>query len=170
MVLYHLTPAENAPRIRKEGLKANDGRIFAFTDMIVANAIAKEQVFTRRYCVFRISKNGINGEILRDRVEEFSAWAQRIIMQDHIEPKFLRKVCETDTIYDKPTAWDYEVGARLRQTKERVDANFAAIAWGLEQAKKGELSEEEIVAEVNRRLGAILLPVMALEGKATWEK
>jgi hypothetical protein len=156
MTLYHLTPSENASEILKEGIKADEeGNIFAFTEMIVANEIAKNQVFTERYCVFRISRRGIKGEILKDNVAEFSACFQRIIKQDHIEPKFLRKMCEEDTVLLKPTAWDYMIGARLGETKEQTDAKFAVIAWDYEQRKKGKLSEEEIVEETLKRFGAL---------------
>ena len=156
MDLYHLTPAENAPRILKEGLKSDaEGNIFAFTEMIVANEIAKNQVFTKRYCIFKISKKGICGEILKENVAEFSAWAHRIIRQNRIEPKYLKKVCEEDTVFLRPTAWDYGIGARLGETKEQTDKKFAVFAWMHEQREKDEFSEDEIMEEASKRLNAI---------------
>jgi len=67
--LYHLTPTKNRDLILKEGIKANkDHMIFVFTDMLVANEIAKNQVFTDRYCVFKIARKGIESPLLKDNV------------------------------------------------------------------------------------------------------
>ncbi|HNU71942.1 MAG TPA: hypothetical protein PKL48_09580 [Thermodesulfobacteriota bacterium] len=152
--LYHLTPTKNRDLILKEGIKANkDHMIFVFTDMLVANEIAKNQVFTDRYCVFKIARKGIESPLLKDNVGEFSAWFHRIVKQDCIEPQCLKLVCEQDTIYDKPTTWDYLVHGRFyNRTREQVDRFFEIMTWAEEQEKKDELSHEKILEEVNRRL------------------
>jgi len=62
-------------------------------------------------------------------------------------------VCEQDTIYDKPTTWDYLVHGRFyNRTREQVDRFFEIMTWAEEQEKKDELSHEKILEEVNRRL------------------
>ena len=136
--IYHLTPIENVSAILKNGLKADkEGNIFAFTNPIVANTIARDQVGVDRYCVFKILKKGVNGKVLKDNVAELSASFQLIIKQNWIEPRFLKKLYEEDTIFHKPTAWDYMIAEKIfRETKQQVDAKFEILSWGIEQQKK----------------------------------
>ena len=82
---YHLTPSEKAGKIERKGIAANKhGEIFLFTNRIVANTIARDQVFTNRYTVFEINPDGITGTIIADKVSEFSASFQRIVKQDYL--------------------------------------------------------------------------------------
>ena len=120
---YHLTPSEKAGKIERKGIAANKhGEIFLFTNRIVANTIARDQVFTNRYTVFEINPDGITGTIIADKVSEFSASFQRIVKQDYLAPEFLTVVGEYETIYLWPTAWDYlSRGNLLGETKDDVD-------------------------------------------------
>lgn len=126
--LYHLTPAVNVPSILSEGLRAsNDGAIYAFTDMIVADTIARNQVFARRYGVFRIIRRGIRGVVEPDDVAEFAAPYQRRIIQARIAPQHLRYLgtIDADTTA-RPTAWDYHVGEQIyEQSRLEVEEEFA---------------------------------------------
>lgn len=128
MPLYHLTPVQHVASIETEGLRASsDGAIYAFTDTIVADTIACNQVFARRYGVFRIIRRGIRGVVEPDDVAEFAAPYQRRILQPRIAPRYLRYVgtFDTDTTA-RPTAWDYHVGDRIYgQSRDEVDEEFA---------------------------------------------
>ena len=122
-IYYHLTPSKKADRIKQYGIAANKhGEIFVFTNIIVANTIARDQIFTDRYTLFEIAQNGITGTIIADKVSEFSASFQRIVKQDYLAPEFLTVVGEYETIYLWPTAWDYlSRGNLLGETKDDVD-------------------------------------------------
>ena len=122
---YHLTPVENVAAIRKKGIRADEeGEVFIFTDLIVANVIAKEEVGTDHYAVFEIDPRGITGKVEPDLVAEFSASFQLIVHQEIIDPRWLTLVGEFETIYDRPTDWDYMLGERLGQSRKEVDARF----------------------------------------------
>jgi hypothetical protein len=143
---YHLTPYENTQQILEEGIKADsEGNIFTFTDLMVANTIAKEQVFTDRYSIFRIIREGFKGKPMLDEVGEFTAPYHRIIKYPHIKPKYLEFICEQETIYDKPTEWDYllYVG-RLGHTREQVDERFEMIGKLREEYLRGKSMDELI--------------------------
>lgn len=126
--LFHLSPAENVPSIQVDGLKASsDGAIYAFTDMIVADTIACNQVFASRYGVFRIMRRGITGTIESDDVAEFAAPYQRRIIQARVAPRHLRYLgtIDTDTTV-RPTEWDYLIGERIYgRTRTQVDEEYA---------------------------------------------
>jgi len=128
--LKHLTPEENLPAILKEGLAANDdGEIFAYTDDLVADTIAKNQVFTKRYAVLLIDPAGVTGNVVDDNVSEFSAGYQRIITQKRIGPQHLRHTGTFDVVTARPTAWDYIVGVQVYGwTEEQVDDHFACCS------------------------------------------
>jgi len=106
--------------IKNRGLMSNeDSEIFSFTNMNVANTIARDQVFLFEYAVFKIDPLGITGEIAMDDVAEFSAAYQRIIKQSHIEPNYLRllrkrvKVAHFD-------GWDYFKYTQLGYSHEGI--------------------------------------------------
>ena len=141
---YHLTDCENAAKIMQEGIKANkNDEIFVFTDMLVANSIAKTQVFTQRYSVFKIDRKGISGKILKDNVEELTAGYHRIIKQKLIKPKFLKFICEKKTIVFEPTKWDYLYHAQLfGMTRNEVDQQFSKMKKSVES--RPAISEDEI--------------------------
>ncbi len=74
MKLFHLTPIENVESIQKHGLKADeDGEIFVFTELWVADTIVTNQVFAKHYAVFEMKAKGISGKIGPDEVAESSA-------------------------------------------------------------------------------------------------
>jgi hypothetical protein len=123
---FHLTNYENTEKIMQEGIKANkDGLIFVFTDMLVANTIARDQVFTDRYSAFEINRNGIYGKILDDdKAGEMSQGYHRIIKQKLISPKVLKLVYKKDTIHFEPDEWDYYRAQFKGMTPNDVDNRF----------------------------------------------
>jgi hypothetical protein len=127
------------------------GRIFLFTDMLVANVIAKSQVFVKRYAVFEVAPAGIQGQLREDNVAESSHSFQRILKQAQIAPENLRLVGEYDTIYDTPTEWDYVLGERLGESRESVDERFSAQSEFREALASG-VPEADAVAQFNKRL------------------
>jgi hypothetical protein len=88
---YHVTDVNKVDHIKRNGLKANEeGLIFVFTDMIASGSIAKEQYgLADRYAVFKIYSNGITGRVIKDRVAEFSAPYQRVIIQERIQKRYI---------------------------------------------------------------------------------
>ncbi len=139
---FHLTDCENVAKIMQEGIKANkSGEIYVFTDMLVANTIARDQVFTDRYSAFEINRNGIYGKILDDNVGELSQGYHRIIKQKLIKPEFLKLFCEKDTIHFEPTEWDYYRGQFLGMTRNEVDQQFSEMKKRTES--KAAMSEQD---------------------------
>jgi len=119
--VFHLTPAVNVSRIQRDGIRANgDGEIFAFTDPIVANTIAREQVGAKRYAVFAIHPAGLRGKLYADRVGELSARFQVVIRQDRIEPEHVHHV-GTYATQPFPDAWDHAKYRAMGYTREQVD-------------------------------------------------
>ena len=89
-MFYHVTPPENVAAIEREGLRANEeGTIYAFTDLIVADCIAEGQVFSDPYALFAILGSGVNAPLLADEVAEMSSPLHCVIRQDRIEPRHL---------------------------------------------------------------------------------
>ena len=151
-VYYHLSDARNMLTIREGGIVANgDGEIFLFTDMLVANVIAKSQVFVDRYVVFEVAPDGIQGELRDDNVAEFSHSFQRILKQDRIAPEHLQLVGEYETIHDRPTEWDYVLGERLGQSHEFVDEGFSAERDYREAIAEG-VPDAKAAAQYNERM------------------
>ena len=113
---YHVTDVNNVERIKRDGLKADeDGLIFVFTDMIVADTTAKNQCFLKdRYAVFKIHSKGITGRVIKDRVVEFSAPYHRIIIQEKISKRHIDFVGSFIINDDEPTEWDYLLLKKLR--------------------------------------------------------
>ena len=113
---YHVTDVKNVDRIKKDGLKANEeGLIFVFTDMIVSGLIAKEHYgLVDRYAVFKIYSNGITGRVIKDRVAEFSAPYQRVIIQEKISLRDIDFVGSFIINDDEPTEWDYLLLKKIR--------------------------------------------------------
>jgi len=107
-VYYHVTNVKNVPQIKRGGLKANEeGFIFVFTDMIVAETIATQQCFLMdQYAVFVIHSKGITGKVIMDRVAEYSAPYQRIIIQKEIPKRYIDFLASFVINHDEPTEWD----------------------------------------------------------------
>jgi hypothetical protein len=129
--LFHLTHLDNVKAILADGIKANeDGEIFVFTDTIVADTIARDQVFLKEYAIFRIYRKGISFELLPDEVAEFSAPFQRIIKMSRIPPRCLALVSEretTSTIHCPPTLWEIHLARVFEGCKTFHDARGAAL-------------------------------------------
>jgi hypothetical protein len=127
MNLYHLSPVENIDAIQNEGIRASDdGAIYAFTHMVVANTVARDQVFTDRYAIFRILTRGVSGEVLPDNVAEFASPFQRRIMQQRIEVGHVHLLGVREVIVDRPTEFDFLVGEQIfRQNRSDVREEFA---------------------------------------------
>jgi hypothetical protein len=165
---FHLSPVENAEKIRRDGINGGpEGMIFAFTDMIAANAIARHQVFTKRYVVFEIEKSAV-GRTSRDRVAEFGATFQRIIHKKHIATEHLKFVGELDTIYG-PTELDYQRYAKCGLPREFVDRENEIIKWADSQFVNGQLSQE-VMDECNRRLAQNLAKFQPADEHAAQSK
>ena len=105
---YHVTDVNNVDQIKRDGLKANEeGLIFVFTDMIVSGSIAKNQFgLVDRYAVFKIYSNGITGRVIKDRVAEFSAPYQRVIIQEKIQKNYIDFLGVFRVDSYEPTEWD----------------------------------------------------------------
>ena len=126
MAFYHLTAVANQEAILRDGIKADEeGFIYLFDDMLAANPIARGQVFVKRYVVFSVDDAGLTDEPSKDVVGEFSQGMQWRIKQERIESRFLTVVGEFDTVYDKPTEFDYMLGELLGQSREHTDKMFA---------------------------------------------
>lgn len=116
MKYYHVTSFENAERILKEGLKANEeGMIFLFLNKalkstvpvvkdgrvvnveehyyLVADHIATRQTFTfPEYVILEVDSKGFNKELKEDVVGEgpSEAHMQWYLEQETIEPQYIQ--------------------------------------------------------------------------------
>jgi hypothetical protein len=156
-ILYHLTPAKHAKAILRNGLRAGeDGYIYFFTDMIVANTVARDQVFTKRYTVFLVDGRGLESRVMQDNVAEFSRAYLRRAKQGRIAPNHLQVLNTFDTVVDHPLPWDYFLEEQLKGwTHKQTDEYWAVLRWMNEQSKAGQMPDEQITKEVNRRLKVI---------------
>ena len=113
---YHVTDVNNVDQIKRDGLKANEeGLIFVFTDMVVSSSIAKEQYgLVDRYAVFKIYSNGITGRIIKDRVAEFSAPYQRVIIQEKILKRYIDFLGTFRVDSYESTEWDFLLLKRFK--------------------------------------------------------
>ncbi len=101
MKYYHISKPDKKTiiSILSNGLKANeDGEIFLFenksisfygTKNYVADQIAQNQVFLKKYSMFEIDSEGLNIEVINDNVGEFSSQCQWIARQPVIEAKHI---------------------------------------------------------------------------------
>jgi hypothetical protein len=105
---YHVTDVNNVDQIKRDGLKANEeGLIFVFTDMMASGLIAKEQYgLVDRYAVFKICSNGITGRVIKDRVAEFSAPYQRVVIQAKIQKSYIDFLGVFRVDSYEPAEWD----------------------------------------------------------------
>ena len=76
----------------RNGITAEAGVISVFTDMLVADAVARAQVGVKRYTVYSIDPKGITGALTKDNVAEFPQSYQRVLHQRSISPQFLTVV------------------------------------------------------------------------------
>lgn len=113
---YHVTDVNNVDQIKRDGLKANEeGLIFVFTDMIASGLVAKEQYgLADRYAVFKIFSNGITGRVIKDRVAEFSAPYQRVIIQAKIQKSFIDFLGVFRIDPYEPAEWDLLLSKRFK--------------------------------------------------------
>lgn len=102
---YHITDPKNIQSIRENGLKANEeGNIFLFENksigyptkegktaiVYLADHIAQNQIFLKKYAMFEISSKGIEGELVNDNVAEIGSNLQWIAKQPIILPEYIR--------------------------------------------------------------------------------
>lgn len=113
---YHVTDVNNVDQIKRDGLKANEeGLIFVFTDMVVSGLIAKEHYgLVDRYAVFKVLSTGITGRVIKDRVAEFSAPYQRVIIQEKIEKRYIDFLGTFRIDPYEPNEWDLLLLKRLK--------------------------------------------------------
>ena len=108
-MLYHITTEENARKILKEGLIANNGSnselsekgyIYLFENksyrhpitqevIAVADDIAKNQLFLDEYIMLEIDERGIDVEVEKDDVGELAAFAEWKVKQPIIDKKYI---------------------------------------------------------------------------------
>ena len=104
---YHVTPKDNIDQIKKTGLKANEeGHIFVFTNIMIAEDIAFNQCGLEEVALFMIDSRGITGKVIKDRVGEFTAAYHRIIIQDKISKRYVRFSSSWTIDLDNPSPWD----------------------------------------------------------------
>lgn len=109
MKYFHIASFENVAKITMSGLLANeDGQIFLFENESfsvngvvnsVADCIAHTQVFLPEYVILEIDSKGLNVELIKDNVGEFSARWQWIANQPLIEKKYIKLVGRFKTKY-----------------------------------------------------------------------
>ena len=160
---YHLSPSENKKTIEQNGICVDEkGQIFVFSDMKVANTIARSQVFARKYVVFEIDPKGIEGEIEQDEVAEFSHVYQWIILQKKIAPEFLKLIGEYEV--QQKTDYDYETYERFLGFKRKQAEELFSIQ---EKSQNDEIDLDE----ANKMLQRLMRKVSEKTGKAsTWVK
>jgi hypothetical protein len=84
----------------RNGIPAKAGVVLVFTDMLVADVVARSQVGVKRYTVYSIDPKGITGALINDSTAEFPQSYQRILHQRSIPPQFLTVVGTYDVITD----------------------------------------------------------------------
>lgn len=125
MLLFHLTRPENLELIERDGLRADsEGNIFAFTDLIVADSIAAEQVCADPYVLLWIHPHGINGKLYADDVAEWSQRFQCIIRQERIEPQYVHYLATMRVQTDTLTPWQRLVDASRGVIREQSEEFF----------------------------------------------
>ncbi len=125
--MYHVTSLGNVESIERSGIIANRrGEIFVITDPIVANEIAKSQLFLDEYAIFGIEESAITGRVFEDQVAEFTRSLHRIILQARIEPDEIFLFGELDTIFLEPVECDYILGEQLGKSRAQVDEEYLA--------------------------------------------
>jgi len=123
--LYHVTHPDNVESIEREGLQAGgDGRIYAFTDLLVADNIACGQVFANPYSLFRICPGGITGDLLADDVAEFSAPFHCVIRQDRIAPEHLRYLGTMHVQEGILTPWQWMIHGMRGLSRSQIESMF----------------------------------------------
>jgi hypothetical protein len=127
--LYHITRPEHVEAIEREGLRADDeGNIFAFTDLMVADTIARAQVFADPYALLWVQADGIiKGKVFADEVSEFSAPFQCIIRQPIIPARFVHYLGTMALQPDPLTPWQRLVHARLGMTRRQSEEWRCAV-------------------------------------------
>lgn len=147
MLLFHLTRPENLESIERDGLRADsEGNIFAFTDLIVADSIAAEQVFADPYVLLWIHPHGIDGRLYADDVAEGSHRFQCIIRQERIEPRYVHYLATMRVQTDALTPWQRLVDASRgfsRQQSEEMFRQMRAMIQSAAQEAKGSADARE---------------------------
>jgi len=124
-LFYHVTRPEHLASIERDGLRADaDGNIFAFTDLIVADTIAAEQVFADPYALLWIAGSGIKGRLYADDVAESCRQFQCIIRQDRIDPRYVHYLATMTVQRDALTPWQRLRDANRGITRQQSEAMF----------------------------------------------
>jgi hypothetical protein len=120
--LFHVTACEAVDSILAHGLRANDyGQIFAIDSELVAEDVARGQLFLSSYALFWINARGISGAIEADNVAELVAGHHRIIVQQLIPPEFLILLARKRNISSGYSPFRRQWFARLGVPKEEID-------------------------------------------------
>ena len=123
-LLYHLTPPKYVEQIEREGICADEGNIFAFTDLIAASSIAMNQVGADPYAVFWIEAKGITGKLYADDVAESTRRLQCIIRQERIEPQFVHYLGTMALDRNTLAPWQRLLDASRGFSRQQSEAMF----------------------------------------------
>jgi hypothetical protein len=133
--LFHVTDPANIPSIQKEGIRPKRRRIYLITDRSIANTIARDQIFLKRFALFEIDAAGT--PILHpDQVAEFSAKFHRVVHGSKcILPRFLSLIgiFDTDVGFTEADRMRYKQMGAPPEVIEKIEKMF------VEAVEKAEL-------------------------------
>jgi hypothetical protein len=153
---FYLSHPDDRQAILANGISANsDGYIDIFTDNMIGNAIAKDQLFLDRYTLFWITPTGITAEAEPYDVGVLTAKYQFRIRQSRVDERFVRLMGEYDVIKDRPTTWDYLFWGRMGFRKTDVDEQFQILA----SIEAGKLTPEQANAKLAKLSERVNLPL-----------
>lgn len=153
---FHLSHPDDRERILGHGIDADaEGYIDIFTDNMVANTIARDQLFLDRYDIFWVTPTGITATMEPNTQVGITAPFQFRIRQSRVAEQFLRFMAEHDVVSDRPTAWDYFYWKRVGFLNDDVNEQFQI----LNQLKVHRLTPEQanqMLANLSARVNARL--------------
>ncbi|HET6246672.1 MAG TPA: hypothetical protein VFE47_03155 [Tepidisphaeraceae bacterium] len=153
---FHLSHPDERDAIISNGIEADaEGYIDVFTDNMVANTIARDQLFLDRYDVFWITPTGITAELEPNLECGITSPYQFRIRQSRVAEQFLRLMGEHEVVFDRPTAWDYFYWKRVGFLNEDVNDQFRI----LRDFRANRISAEQAnahFAEITKRVNARL--------------
>lgn len=153
---FFLSHPDDRDAILTRGIEADaEGYIDVFTDNMVANTIARDQLFLDRYDLFWITPTGITAEPEPNPNCGITAPYQFRIRQSRVAEQFLRLMGEHEVVFDRPTSWDYFYWKRLGFLNEDVNEQFKIITEVTAHRITSEQANSllaQITARVNARL------------------
>jgi hypothetical protein len=154
---FYLSHPDDRPTILQSGISAgDDGYIDIFTDNLVANTIARDQLFLDRYTLFWITPAGITAEARRNDVGILTAKYQFRIQQSRVDERFVRVMGEYEVIRNRPTTWDYLFWSRRGFLQADVNEQFeirALLESGSIAIDRANALLDDLSDRVNARQG-----------------